>query len=200
MENRYKFYFSKLLKYFGQGLLFVAPLGLTIFILFWIFNKLDSMFEIGIPGLGLLILFVGVVIIGFLGPILLTNPMFSYFDKLINKTPIVKIIYTSVRDFLQAFVGNKKKFTEPVLIKLSKDTEVEQMGFLTQKDLGFLGIEGNKVSVYIPFSYSIMGTVYIVPSENVRHINASPTDAMKFIISGGVTQSNEGEDAKSTDS
>lgn len=196
MESRYKFYLAKLLKYFGQGLLFVAPLGLTIYILYLIFTKLDSMFEIGIPGLGLLIIIVGVIIIGYVGPILLTNPLFSYLDKIINRTPIVKIIYTSIRDFLQAFVGNKKKFTEPVLIKLSKDTEVEQMGFLTQKDLSFLGIEGNKVSVYIPFSFSIMGTVYIVPVENVKTINASPTEAMKFIISGGVTQSNGEEEGE----
>ena len=193
MESKYRFYLTKFLKFFGQGLLFVAPIGITVYVLYLIFNKLDNIFQVGIPGLGIIIIIAGVTIIGYFGPKLITNPVFSYFNKTINRTPIVKIIYTSIRDLLSAFVGNKKKFTEPVLIKMSKDSEIEQLGFLTQKDLAFMGIEGKKVSVYIPFAYGFMGSVLIVPEANVTPISASPTETMKFIISGGVTQSNQSE-------
>lgn len=189
MKLYYKFYWSKLLKYFGQGLLFVVPIALTTYTLVYLFNIADNLLHVGIPGLGIIIIVVFTTLVGFFGPRLLSNPIFDYITKAINKTPIVKIIYTSIRDLLSAFVGNKKKFTEPVLVKLSASMDVQQMGFLTQNDLSFMGIEGKKVSVYIPFSYSIMGTVYIVPAENITKLNISPTDTMKFIVSGGVTQS-----------
>jgi len=130
---------------------------------------------------------VGVSVIGYVGSKLVTSPIFGFFNRLINKTPIIKIIYSSVKDLLSAFVGNKKKFTKPVLVKLVRDSEASQMGFLTQDDLTNIGIAGGMVSVYVPFSYSIMGNLYIVPSVNVKALDISPTDAMKFIVSGGVT-------------
>ena len=110
-----------------------------------------------------------------------------FISRLIEKAPLIGIIYSSIKDLLEAFVGNKKKFTEPVLFKLSRESEVEQMGFITQRDLSLFGISKRKISVYIPFPYSFMGNLYIVPEDNITPLDISPTQAMKFIVSGGVS-------------
>jgi uncharacterized membrane protein len=144
-----------------------------------------------IPGLGLLFIIVSVSAVGFFGSLLVTSPLFKWVNKLINRTPIIKIIYSSVSDLLSAFVGNKKKFTQAVLVKFNYDSEVSQIGFLTQEDITDLGVEGDMVSVYIPFSYSIAGNVYVVPRKNVTRLDASPTEVMKFVVSGGISNVSE---------
>ncbi len=196
MKIKTKSIWSIFIRNFGQGLLFVVPLAATYLVLYYMFQELDAIFPFEIPGLGIIIIILGVSIIGFVGSRLVTSPIFSAINKLINRTPIIKIIYSSVKDLLSAFVGNKKKFTKPVLVKLVKDSEASQMGFLTQDDLTKLGIGEGMVSVYVPFSYSIMGNLYIVPAINVKALDISPTDAMKFIVSGGVTDVMEAEDIR----
>jgi uncharacterized membrane protein len=187
---------SRFLKYFGQGLLFVVPVFVTIAVLFYLFQKADTLFGLDIPGLGILILVVGVTLVGFIGTVFVTNPVVGWFSGLINRTPVVKIIYSSVKDLLSAFVGTKKKFTHPVLIKLSAESDMQQIGFMTQDDLSDLGIGPDMVSVYVPFSFSIMGNVFVVPKGNVTPIEASPTETMKFVVSGGITNVQEIRDKK----
>lgn len=185
-----------LLKYFIQGLLYIAPVAITIYALVISFEFLDQLVAaniekiigIRIPGLGILTIVIFVTLIGFFGSTFVFNPIMRYFDRAISKAPLIKIIYSSVRDLLLAFVGNQKKFTEPVVVSFGPMMEMERLGFLTQKDLSHLGIEDNKVSVYFPSSYSVMGEVVIVPRENVRPLNVPPADVMKFIVSGGVTR------------
>jgi uncharacterized membrane protein len=175
------------LKYFGQGLLLVVPITVTIYVLYLIFIKLDTLLDFSTPGLGLLIIVSGVTALGVIGSVLVATPISKWFDGIIDKAPLVKIIYSSVKDLLSAFVGNKKKFTQAVLVRINKESEVYQIGFLTQDDLSDLGIEKDFVSIYVPFSYSIMGNVFVVPKENIKKLAASPTEVMKFVISGGIT-------------
>jgi len=191
MKTKSKFVWSQLIKYFGQGLLFVVPIFATFAVLYYLFQKLDTLLNLDIPGLGLVIILVGVTVIGFVGTKLVTTPAFKGINKLINRAPIVKIIYSSVKDLLEAFVGSKKKFTEPVIVKINNDSDVSQIGFLTQTDLKDLGIKEGYVSVYVPFSYSIMGNVYVVPRVNVKKLDSSPTETMKFVVSGGITNVKE---------
>lgn len=191
MKIKLKLFWSFLLRYFGQGLLFVVPISATVFVLYFLFEKIDTILHLDIPGLGLLIIILGVSAIGFIGTKLVTTPLFKWVNRIINKTPLIKIIYSSVTDLLSAFVGSKKKFTQPVLVKLSANSDTNQIGFLTQTDLKDLGISDDMVSVFIPFAYSIMGNVYIVPKSNVSKISASPTETMKFVISGGITNVSE---------
>ena len=178
---------SKMLKYFGQGLLFVVPVFVTMAVLLYLFRSADAIIGLDIPGLGILILLVGITLVGFLGTVLLTNPAVRWFSGLINRTPVVKIIYSSVKDLLSAFVGSKKKFTHPVLVRLSADNDMQQIGFLTQNDLTDLGISADMVSVYVPFAFSMMGNLYVVPKANITHLEASPTETLKFVVSGGIT-------------
>ena len=182
---------SRLIKYFGQGLLFVVPVFVTVAVLVYLFRSADAIIGVDIPGLGIVILVVFVTFIGFIGTVLLTNPAVRWFSNLINRTPVVKIIYSSVKDLLSAFVGSKKKFTHPVLVRLSADNDMQQIGFLTQDDLTDLGIGKDMVSVYVPFAFSMMGNLYVVPKTNITPIEASPTETLKFVVSGGITNVQE---------
>jgi uncharacterized membrane protein len=186
---------SKVIRYFLQGLILMAPIAITIYAFFMLFEFVDgllityltNLIGFRIPGLGLLIILITVTLIGFLGTTILFKPIISSLDRIISQAPLVKIIYTSIKDFMSAFVGKDKKFTEPVLVKVNKDAELEKLGFITQHDLTKLGIEKGKVAVYLPHSYNFSGNLFIVPAENVRPIDASPTEVMKFIVTAGVT-------------
>ena len=148
---------------------------------------LDTLLQRHIPGLGIIVLLISITLIGLLGSSILFRPFIAYFDHVFAKAPLIKIIYTSVKDLVSAFVGQKKRFTEPVMVKIGKGYDLEKIGFITNRDLSFLGIEGQKVAVYLPHSYAWSGNLFIVPAENVRPIDASSTEVMKFIISAGVT-------------
>jgi uncharacterized membrane protein len=186
---------SKIIRYFLQGLILMAPIAITIYALYMLFEFVDgllisyltSLIGFRIPGLGLLIILVTVTLIGFLGTTILFKPIINSLDRIISQAPLVKIIYTSIKDFMSAFVGKDKKFTEPVLVKVNKDTQLEKLGFITQHDLTKLGIAKGKVAVYLPHSYNFSGNLFIVPAENVHPIDASPTEVMKFIVTAGVT-------------
>ncbi len=187
--------FKRWINYFLQGLLYIAPVTLTMWGLLAIFefidglliDYLDNLLNRHIPGLGILVLVLAITLIGLAGSSFLLRPFMALFDQFFTKAPLIKIIYTSVKDLVSAFVGKKKRFTEPVLVKISKGSDLEKIGFITNKDLDFLGISSGKVAVYLPHSYAWSGNLFIVPAENVRPIDASPTEVMKFIISAGVT-------------
>jgi len=196
MEKKENGIGAKLLKYFGQGLLFVVPVFVTLAVLIYLFRMADALIGVDVPGLGIVILLLGVTFIGFVGTIFLTNPAVRWFSNLINRTPVVKIIYSSVKDLLSAFVGSKKKFTHPVLIRLSAENDMQQIGFLTQDDLTDLGIGNEMVSVYVPFAFSMMGNLYVVPKSNITALKASPTETLKFVVSGGITNVQEQRDSK----
>jgi uncharacterized membrane protein len=191
---------KKILNYFLQGLLFVVPIAVTLWVIFksilWIDSllpfqipiKIPKFPDIEIPGLGLLTIFVFVSIIGYISMNYIKNPLISYSERMINRSPLVKLIYGSVKDLIEAFVGEKRRFNKPVLVRLEKDSQINRIGFITKENLSEMGIEKEMVAVYLPFSYSFAGELIILPRENIRPLNASGTEAMKFIISGGVTE------------
>lgn len=185
---------KRLLGYFFQGLIYLAPLGLTIFVLYKTFVFLDSLLKplvtdylnVNIPGLSIVIVFFLVAMLGFMGRTIIARPIKGLVNHVINRIPLIKVIYTSIKDLLSAFVGKEKKFNQPVLVMVNTISELEKFGFLTQTDLSKLGVEGNKVAVYFPHSYNFSGELFIVPVEHVKKIDAPPADVMKFIVSGGV--------------
>ena len=174
--------------YFLQGLLLVVPLAVTIYIIYVTFVFVDGLLPFEIPGIGLLVILASVTFIGLMGKLLIVQSVASLFNRLIKKAPLVKVVYTSVKDFLSAFVGNEKKFTNPVLVKLEKNSVAERIGFITEQNLTDVGIKSDKIAVYLPSSYGILGELYIVPKENVTPINTPPAEVMKFIVSGGVSK------------
>ena len=191
---------KKILNFFLQGLLLVVPIAITIWVIFksilWIDSLLPfqipihipGMPQLQIPGLGLLTIFVFISIIGFISMKYIRNPVLTYTERMIDKAPLAKLIYSSVKDLVNAFVGEKRRFNKPVIVKIDKNAEISRIGFMTQEQLTDLGIGPDLVAVYFPFSYSFAGELIIVPRANVSPLNTSGTDAMKFIISGGVTE------------
>jgi uncharacterized membrane protein len=186
---------KKMFRYFLQGLLLVAPAALTIFIVYWVFDLIDgpirnlinNWFNIQIPGVGLVFTFLFISLVGWLGQWFLFKPLGEFINRVFERVPVLKMIYTSVNDFLNAFVGEKKKFTRPVIVKVNLVSELEKIGFITSDDLKDLGVEG-KVAVLFPHSYNWSGELFIVPKEHVRPLNLPPSEVMKFAVTGGVTR------------
>lgn len=193
------FKFSRLLQYFLQGLLVIAPIAITIYTVYWVVSSIDRQIPIFTAkgpngkvyvqnyGLGFLIVIVAICLIGYLSSFFIKNKLFHLFDSLMAKTPGIRFIYSTVKDFFEAFAGEKKKFNKPVLANID-DNDVWRVGFITQEDAVDFGFS-KYVAVYIPMSYSIAGNVYLLPAIRVRPVtNINATDAMKFAISGGVTK------------
>lgn len=176
-----------------KGLLFVFPLAATGYIVYiavdWANRTFNSLFfewmSVNIPMLGFVAVFLMLSLTGWLVSKCMTWPAFRYVDDLFRRMPLVKIIYTSVKELTEAFVGDERKFNVPVVYKLNNEG-VMRFGFITQTDLSGLGLDGY-VSVYSPHSYNFSGNLFIVPEKNVQRIEAESTEMMKYIISAGVT-------------
>lgn len=187
---------KRIANYFLQGLLYIGPLAITIYAIYVLFVWVDGLLneylveylELDIPGLGFVTVVVIILLVGFLGSSFLFRPLARNFDRLISRAPLIRIIYTSVKDLLSAFVGQKRRFNKPVLVKVSADGALEKVGFITNDDLVELGITEKKIAVYLPHSYAWSGNLFIVPAKNVTPLNISATDAMKYVISAGVTK------------
>jgi uncharacterized membrane protein len=184
--------------YFIKGAIVLVPLVGAIALLFWAISGIDSALNLSgqlwtdqkgrpvyIPGLGILSVLVILVFAGFLVTNFVTEPIKNWFGKIVNRIPLFKTLYSSIKDFTEAFVGDDKKFNEPVIVKVN-DSGLKKIGFLTQRDLSSLGLEG-EVMVYFPYAYSFAGQVSIAKVENVKPLNMSATDAMKLAVSGGVS-------------
>ncbi|HRG58727.1 MAG TPA: DUF502 domain-containing protein [Bacteroidia bacterium] len=190
---------NKLIRYLLQGILFTVPVAITFYVIVaitnWVASAVDflgiSIHPIIDPLLGLIGGVIILIVIGGIGSSIFFYPIFKRIEHLIEKTPFLKIVYSSVKDLLSAFVGQKKKFNKPVLVKVNDHPLMEKMGFITQNSLKDLGIEGKKVAVYFPLSYSLSGDLFIVSEENVKAVNVPAAEFMKFIISGGVTEIDE---------
>ena len=180
---------KKLMRLLIQGIILIAPLALTIYLLFELFLFLDSFLSklLGdIPGLGILILILVLIFIGYLGSTFISDPIRRYFNRLLNKIPVIKLIYRSVKDIISAFTGNKKKFNSPVMVKEHANGTCYKIGFITQSNLSNIGISEGLTAVYFPHSYAISGVLMLVENESLQAIDASAGEVMKFIVSGGV--------------
>ncbi|MBW6479775.1 MAG: DUF502 domain-containing protein [Bacteroidales bacterium] len=187
-EYLYKKTLRKIVNSFLQGLLLIAPISITIFVIFKLFEFIDGLLPINIPGLGLLIILGSITLIGMLGSFVIKTPFSYLFNRIIDQVPLVKMLYTAISDLLSAFVGQKKKFTEPVMVIMNRESNIRKLGFITERDLKNIGISDDFVAVYLPHSYNFSGNMFIVPAENVIPVVANSADFMKFIVSGGVTR------------
>jgi uncharacterized membrane protein len=182
-----------LLNYFFRGMLFVFPVGATIYLVLitidWVnvtFNNLlFGWIDYDIPGLGIVTTFAVIAFTGFVFTRAFTRPVITIIEGIISRTPIVSIIYSSLKDLTEAFVGEKKKFNKPVKVQFG-EMGLTRFGFITQKSLGNLGLD-NEIAVYCPHSYNFSGNLYIVPKDSVTPLEVDPANFMRFIVSGGVT-------------
>lgn len=208
------FTFKKLFQYFLQGLIILAPIAITIWAVTSLFNFVDNILPdlieriapnllpndttgqpIKIPGLGSVVVILVVIGVGYVSSSFIVGRLVELFDKVLERTPGIKIIYTTVKDFFEAFAGNKRKFDRSVLVSIEAP-DVWRVGFITQDDVTEFGLQ-EYVAVYVPQSYAFAGHLYFVKKERIRLLtDISSADAMKFAISGGVTEIDDEEEPK----
>ena len=175
-------------RYFFEGLIVILPTAATIYFVYLIFIKIDGLFNFEIPGIGFLITLGLILVVGFIASNIFTKGLTNLLERIFSRLPLVKLIYNSIKDLIEAFVGDKKKFNKPVLVKTSAGSDIELLGFITEENLEMLG-ETNKVAVYIPQAYNFAGNLIIVASSQVRFINAGAEEIMTFIVTGGLSKS-----------
>lgn len=205
------FRFKKVIQYFLQGLLIIAPLAITIYAIYWVVSTVDNWIpifrepikdaqgrvighEVKNYGLGFVIIISTIILIGYLSSFFIQSRLFNLFDRWLEKTPGIKFIYTSTRDFFEAFAGNKRKFNKAVLANVFSD-EVWIVGFLTDEEMAKFDMGADKVAVYVPQAYNFAGQLYILPRSKVKKIeHITSGEAMKYAVTGGVVDL-ETEDA-----
>lgn len=175
-----------LIKNFLRGLVIVVPIALTIYIVYEVFMRIDRLLPYTMPpGAGFAILIAVIILIGALASNFVVRRFLRLTDAIFTRAPLVRLIYASLKDLLEAFVGDKKRFDRPVAIAITDD--MRTLGFVTQDDLGSLAMPG-EVAVYMPFSYSMSGCVVIVPAARVTALAADSASVMALIVSGGVSR------------
>jgi uncharacterized membrane protein len=192
------FKYSRILQYFLQGLLVLAPVTITVYAIYFIISGIDNLIpifsyidekgqvQVQNYGLGFILIILIIMLIGYFSSFFITGRIVSMLDRLLQRLPGIKHIYTTSRDFVEAFAGNKKKFNQNVLANVD-DNDVWRLGFVTRDDMKDFGLN-DYVAVYIPMAYSVAGNVYIIPKNRVKPITQiSSAQTMKFAVSGGVT-------------
>ena len=178
---------SRLLNYFLKGIVLVAPLAFTLYVCVRLFTTIDGWLGIPIPGVGFVITIVLITLFGFLASNLLARGLLAAVERVLERLPFVRLLYTSTRDLLNAFVGEQRRFDKPVLVTIYPESRGRAIGFVTQDALEHLGLDG-QVAVYLPLSYSVAGHMVIFPAERVEPLHADSAEVMAFIVSGGVTR------------
>jgi len=179
---------KKLAKYFVKGLVIFVPMALTVFIFVWAFTSFDSIFGgwLHVRGLGILLTVVFIFLIGFLASNFLGRRLFALVEKVFTGLPLVKLLYSAVKDMIEAFAGDKKSFDKPVIATIGPGDSVKIVGFVTRESLENLGLEDH-VAVYMPQSYNFAGNVLLLPKEAVKPLDIESSQAMAFVVSGGVS-------------
>ncbi len=181
-----------LLRSFFRGLLFVVPVAATVYVLYWLFVTLENLFDtkawfgLQVPGLGVACAVVGITLVGMLASNILTRWAVNLMDKIFKRLPFAKLIYTVMKDLMEAFVGERRRFQRPVLVSLGREMGGEVLGFITREDLAWLDRK-ESVAVYFPQSYNFAGSVVIFPRDRVAPVRAESGAVMQFIVSGGVS-------------
>jgi uncharacterized membrane protein len=179
---------KKILRLFIQGLIILAPIGITAYALYWLFEKVDGILRpyVNVPGLGFVLIIGFVILVGWISSSFLMGSFINFFDQWMERTPGIKFIYTSTKDFFEAFAGDKRKFNKAVLASVFSE-DVWIVGFLTDEEMGKFNMGAEHVAVYVPQAYNFAGQLYVLPRNKVRKIeNITSGEAMKYAVTGGV--------------
>ncbi|HEX3070038.1 MAG TPA: DUF502 domain-containing protein [Thermoanaerobaculia bacterium] len=174
-----------LIKNFLRGLIIVVPIALTLYLIYEAFTRIDRLLNLATPGAGFAITIVAIIAIGALASNFFVRKFLNLTETVFTRAPLVRLIYASIKDLLEAFVGDKKRFDQPVTVLVTEG--VRTLGFITQDDLEFLGLAG-QVAVYLPFSYSMAGTLLLVHRDRVERVAIDSASIMALVVSGGVSR------------
>ncbi len=191
---------KSIVKNFINGILTIVPIILVIYVIYKTFLFLDGLLgntlkpylqEDYIPGIGLLSTLILITILGWLSTKYISGKIIRLIDILLDKIPVVKTIYSVIKDTVQSFLGEKKSFSKVALVVVP-GTEMRSLGFITSDQLeDFYSPLKDHVAVYIPQTFQVAGFTFLIPKEQVEIIDVKPEEAMKFILSGGMTSTSK---------
>ncbi len=186
------------IKNFVNGLLTIVPIILVIYVVVKVFNFLDGllgntlkpyMAESYIPGIGIIVTLSLITLLGWLSTKFLARKVIELVDRLLERIPFVKTLYSVIKDTFQSFLGEKKSFSKVALVTMP-NTSMKVIGFVTSEEVeSFTSTLAEYIAVYIPQTFQVAGFTFLIPKEDVQFIDVQPEDAMKFVLSGGVTSS-----------
>jgi uncharacterized membrane protein len=174
-----------IVKNFLRGVIIVVPIALTIYLIYEIFTRIDRLLNLAIPGVGFVLMILLMILVGALASNFFVRKFLELTNAIFTRAPLVRLIYAAIRDLLEAFVGDQKRFNQPVAVSLLDG--VRTVGFMTQENLEVLSMPGY-VAVYLPFSYSMAGSLVLVPSARVERLAVDSASLMALVISGGVSR------------
>lgn len=182
-----------LINYFLRGLLVLLPIVLTILIIVWLVNTITGVLHLreisGKEFFFYTLLVVSIILaVGFITRGVVARQILDFFEGIIEKAPGLSFIFGTTKDMTEAFVGDKKKFTKPVVVCVGEG--IYRMGFITQEDMNIIGMPGHS-AVYLPYSYGFSGEMLLVERSKIKTVNAESSHWTKYIISGGVAELNE---------
>lgn len=181
------------------GLKVTIPVLLTFLILFWGVVTIESVFSslikpfipdrLYFPGLGAIVGLALIFAIGFTINAWLVKKVHGLFERVVNRIPIVNTIYTSFQDFMDMLDTKNKEYGSPVMLEFQG---VKMLGLVTRRtfeDLNCPPLEKEEqIAVYVPMSYQLGGFTIFVPASSVTPLDLSVQDAMKFIITAGLSR------------
>ncbi|RSD26271.1 DUF502 domain-containing protein [Mesobacillus subterraneus] len=190
---------KSIIKNFINGILTIVPIILVIYVIYKTFMFLDSLLgnslrpflqERYIPGIGLLTTLILITALGWLSTRFITGGLIKIIDRLLEKIPFVKTIYSVIKDTVHSFLGEKKSFSKVALVTIP-GTNMKSLGFITTENLkDFYEPLSDHIAVYVPQTFQVAGLTFLIPKSEVEIIDVKPEDAMKFILSGGMTSKN----------
>ncbi len=186
----FQLFMRRLLRYFVQGLIILAPIGITLYAMYWLFEQIDQILRpyLSVPGLGFVLIILGVILVGWISSIFLIGSFFNLLDQWLDRAPGIKFIYTSTKELFEAFAGDKRKFKTPVLASVF-EPDVWVVGFLTDEEMEKFNMGQEHVAVYVPQAYNFAGQLYVLPRTRIKKIDRIPSgDAMKYAVTGGVAE------------
>lgn len=186
---------KRLVRNFVNGCLVLVPAVATLYVIYLVFTTVDGLLGtqiselIGmqVPGLGFVVTIGLIALIGGLTTNVLGKRLFGVFDSFLARTPLVKLIYTSLRDFMGALVGERRSFDRPVTVDLGADLRV--FGFITRDDLSSWGLNEH-VAVYVPQSINFAGQLLLLPRSRVMPLSVDTAELLPFVVSGGMAGGN----------
>lgn len=176
-----------ILKNFLRGLVIVVPIALTIYVVYQTFIAVDRLLRFPTPGVGVAVIVLAIILIGALASNFVIRRLLQLTDSIFTRAPLVRILYSAIKDLLEAFVGNKRRFDRPVMVSMTEGGEVRFFGFVTREDMSDVALPGH-VAVYLPFSYTWDGSLVIVPKSRVQPLQADSASIMALVVSGGVSR------------
>ncbi len=181
-----------------KGLVAILPIGLTVYVIYWLAGTAERLFAPLIklfvpdrlywPGLGLIC---GVILLYFVGLAVnayLVHRALRISDRLFARIPVVKTIYLAIRDFMRFFPssGQGSELQRVVMVPFGPGKVI---GFVTAESDAMLrrsGTAGEMIAVYLPMSYMVGGYTVFLPRELVEPTSLSVEEGMRIALMGGV--------------